>query len=201
MFERYAIYYTFDGLAGKLGACWLGWDIASGRGAEQPAVEGVDMTQATSRPRPYGFHATIKAPFYLAQGRSEAELKADFGALCKQSPEVQCGHLSLSRIGRFLALTVEDDRYVSALACQAVRALDVYRAPLCAEDLARRAKARLSEQQRAHLLQWGYPYVMDDFQFHVTLTGSLNDAKIEQVTAAGMLHFAPLLADPFNITH
>jgi hypothetical protein len=37
--------------------------------------------------------------------------------------------------------------------------------------------APLSERQRALLIEWGYPYVFDEFRFHMTLSSSLADAQ------------------------
>jgi len=42
-----------------------------------------------------------------------------------------------------------------------------------AAELARRRTLRLTAEQDAMLARWGYPYVLEDFRFHMTLTGSL----------------------------
>src|SRR6202000_780688 len=44
------------------------------------------------------------------------------------------------------------------------------------DDLGRRLAAPLTERQRALLVEWGYPYVFDEFRFHMTLSNSLDDA-------------------------
>ncbi|MCP6151516.1 DUF1045 domain-containing protein, partial [Klebsiella pneumoniae] len=60
------------------------------------------------------------------------------------------------------------------LAGCAVVDLDPLRAPLTAAEMARRRPEDLSERQRDHLLAYGYPYVLADFRFHMTLTGPLD---------------------------
>ena len=75
-----------------------------------------------------------------------------------------------------------------------MEALDGYRAPATDSELARRRAAGLTPRQEALLERWGYPYVMEELRFHVTLTGPLEDGEIEPVTAAAEAHFAPALA-------
>ncbi len=54
-----------------------------------------------------------------------------------------------------------------------VRSFEPFRAALSKADIARRKPEDLSEVHRANLLRWGYPYVMDEFRFHMTLTGQV----------------------------
>ena len=118
MFERYGIYYTFDEAIGETGAKWLGWDIARAR-----AHAAEDYTK---RPCKYGFHATVKAPFHLADGKTEADLQHAFNTLCATVSPVTPGALRLKSIGRFLALTIKgDDTALKSLASTVVRNMDV----------------------------------------------------------------------------
>lgn len=202
MFERFAVYITFDGLLGKRGADWLGWDISAGLAALRPRFDGIDLEQVTARPHPYGFHATIKAPFRLATGHSEEQLRAAFVAMCADLKPARSEGLHLSRIGRFLALTLNgDDSGIKVLAANVVQTLDPFRAPLTKQEIARRNPARLSDIQRANLMEWGYPHVMENFQFHATLTGPLKAATAAPVLAAAEQHFSPVLPAPIHIAH
>jgi 2'-5' RNA ligase len=63
------------------------------------------------------------------------------------------------------------------------REFDSFRRPLTPQDRARRNPERLTPRQREHLDRWGYPYVMEDFRFHMTLTGRLDPARREPVMA------------------
>ena len=40
-------------------------------------------------------------------------------------------------------------------------------------------KSGLTDRQEALLTQWGYPYVMEEFRFHITLTGALDPAHLD----------------------
>jgi hypothetical protein len=57
-----------------------------------------------------------------------------------------------------------------------MRALGGLRAKSSAADLARRLAAPLTESQRALLVEWGCPYVFDEFRSHMTLSSSLDAA-------------------------
>ena len=64
---------------------------------------------------------------------------------------------------------------MQALHADCGRAFDRCRAPLSDADLARRRRSPLTPEQDARLLAWGYPYVFEDFRFHMTLTGSVRE--------------------------
>ncbi|PWJ21891.1 DUF1045 domain-containing protein [Jannaschia seohaensis] len=154
---RYAIYWLPDGPLGRAGAEWLGWDARTGRGEGQHS------------PARYGFHATIKPPFRLAAGTEADGLVQAARDLAARLAPVALGHLRPARLGRFLALTPEHNP--AGLAAAMVEGLDAFRAPPGAEDLARRRASGLSPAQDALLQRWGYPYVMEEFRMHLTLTG------------------------------
>lgn len=173
MFRRYAIYFVPGGMWGDAGAAWLGWDNRSGRATAQP--QGADPA-LTERPRKYGFHATLKAPFAIADGQTPDALLAATETHARRLQPIPLPSLQVSRIGRFFAFTAPDQKApLSALAGALVRELDPFRAPLAEADLQRRRAARLTDAQDALLLDWGYPYVMEEFRFHLTLTGPLTD--------------------------
>lgn len=192
MFSRYAVYFVPDGPWGDFGADWLGWDNRSGseRKSPQPVL--------TERPRKYGFHATVKPPFRLATGVSPEQLSTALETLCAELDAIALSSLQLSRIGHFFALTAPDEaECLRGLASRVVAELDGFRAPLTAEDLARRRASRLTERQDALLEQWGYPYVMEEFRFHLTLTGPVKgrDAAPPGLDAA----LAPLAGTPLRL--
>ena len=109
--------------------------------------------------------------------------------------------LALTRLGGFLALTPDGDQAPLAdLAARIVRDLDSFRAPPSEAELARRRKPNLSARQQELLTLWGYPYVMEAFRFHITLTGRLPKAQALQTLAVLTPHLAPLLPAPFTIT-
>ncbi|MEI4469923.1 DUF1045 domain-containing protein [Frigidibacter sp. MR17.24] len=203
-FRRYAVYWAPP--AGDLAdftARWLGWDAAAGRERAHPALPGLPqpVAELTDTPRKYGFHGTLKPPFRLVDGADPARLCAAVERLAAGLAPVRLQGLRLARLGRFLALVPEGDTAgLAALAATLVRELDPWRAPLTTEDILRRHAARLNPGQKALLDRWGYPYVMDEFRFHLTLTGALADeAEAEAVAVALEPEIAPYLPRPLEI--
>lgn len=202
-FRRYAIYYAprAGGFADAT-AGWLGWDAVQGEAVAHPAVSGLPVAVAdlTAEPRKYGFHGTIKAPFRLADGVDLAMLEAGVGDLARHLRPVVMEGLSLRRLGRFLALVPEgDEADLLHLGAEVVSRLDPLRAALSPAELAKRDPARLSQRQRALLGLWGYPYVMEEFRFHLTLTGPLEDEVVAAVASVLDGWLAPVLPRPFVI--
>ena len=70
------------------------------------------------------------------------------------------------------------------LADACVRDFDGFRAPAGAVELAGRRAAGLSPRQEALLRAWGYPYVMQEFRFHMTLPQRLSETDRELVMTA-----------------
>lgn len=192
-FTRYGVYFTpRPGGFANSGATWLGWDLATG--------DHVDTAEgpATKRPRKYGFHGTIKPPFFLAKGHDVDALKAACATLCAQLVPVTLDGLEITKIGSFLALTPRGDMSALAdMAGQVVRDLDEFRAPPSSEETARRRKSSLTALQAENLVRWGYPYVMAAFKFHMTLTGPLPRDQVDAVQRRATAHFAGTLPAPF----
>ncbi|MFA8441140.1 DUF1045 domain-containing protein [Yoonia sp.] len=195
-YSRFAIYYVpAEGALADFGAAWLGWDVA--RGCETPQMDVPGLHDVTMTPRKYGFHATLKAPFRLADGRTVADLDAAVSDLVTGLAPATCNGLDLTALGGFLALTPDGDMTdLRRVATACVRNLDMFRAAATDAELARRRKTGLSALQEALLTQWGYPYVMEEFQFHMTLTGRLPQDGFAQWSKAVLRHL-PDLPRPF----
>jgi putative phosphonate metabolism protein len=199
-FRRHAVYYTPPpGALADFGAFWLGWDAVAGRRLPHaPEVEGAEEITAT--PRRYGFHATLKPPFRLAEGRTVAELEAAVARVAADTPAVRGARLGLERLGPFLALVpVSDHGPFSALGESMVRGLDDFRMPPSSAEMTRRRAAGLTPAQDAHLVRWGYPYVFEEFRFHMTLSGKLDPVTAARVEAALAPVLAEVVPDPFEI--
>ncbi len=184
-YRRYALYYSPPaGDFADFGAQWLGWDLRQGREVAQPALPGMDVAAVTAAPRKYGFHATLKAPFRLREDARAEALGAAVEKLAAGCQAVTLAGLTLTPVGRFLALTPEGDTAaLNALAARLGEGLEPFRAPLTEAERARRNPDRLTEYQRDLLDNWGYPYVFDEFRFHMTLTGGLDGKDQGRVTA------------------
>jgi putative phosphonate metabolism protein len=200
MFERYAIYYTPDGALADLGARWLGWDVATGTPRAHPEVPGLDVAALTETPRRYGMHGTVKPPFRLAEARDAEALAQAARAFCEGAAPVTLSGLELATMGGFLALLPTGDTApLRDLAAGAVRDLDAFRAPPGEAELAKRRQQSLTPAQEANLSAWGYPYVMDQFRFHITLTGRLRRADAQAARDSIAPLFEPVLPAPFVI--
>lgn len=197
-FTRFAVYYVPpEGALADFGARWLGWDIAEGAAVDQPHLPG--LHDITMTPRKYGFHGTLKPPFRLAGGTSLQGLQAALTQIALKCAPARCDGLSLTRLGHFLALTPAGDASgIARVAATCVSNLDEFRAPADAAELERRRKAGLSERQDANLRRWGYPYVMEDFRFHLTLTGRLEPERLDHWAEAVKMAL-PVLPEPFAI--
>lgn len=196
-FRRYGVYVVPGGALGGFGRDWLGWDLDAGLPVPHIAVEGLPkpLSDLTAIATPYGFHATIKPPFRLADRQTEADLRDAVAALAARHAPVRLDGLVLTDLDGFLVLTpLGDVPALHALAATAVRDLDAFRAPASKAELARRRAHGLSAAQEANLIQWGYPYVMEEFGFHITLTGRLSRPEAAQVRAVLTPLLAPLLA-------
>lgn len=203
-YQRYAIYYICPpGPLADFGAAWLGWDVETGAEVAHPEVAGLPapVAEITATPRKYGFHGTIKPPFRLAGGRSAEALVEEATALCARLAPVTLDALALSPLGHFLALTPRGDASALAtLAAACVEGLDDFRAPAGEAELARRRSRGLSPRQEENLRTWGYPYVMEDFRFHMTLSGRLSPEALEATAAALEPVIPPLVPVPYPIT-
>ena len=194
-FPRYAIYYaSAPGSAlDRFGAAMLGYDAYGG--CDLPFPDGVppDWRDLTEDPRKYGFHATLKAPMTLADGKTEADVAAACEAFASAPRPIPLIEPVVDSISGFIAvIPATPSAELQQLAAEATREFDSFRAPLTPEDRARRNPAKLSPRQCDYLDRWGYPYVMEEFRFHMTLTGRLEARRRETVMAMLRERFAQI---------
>jgi putative phosphonate metabolism protein len=206
MSERYAIYFApaaGSDLA-RFGDHWLGRNAETGASLEQPVLAGLDtarMRELTEAPRQYGFHGTLKPPFRLADGCDAGDLRRALAGFAAQQRGFEIESLTLEGLGGFIALAPDEPSpALSDLADQCVTEFDAYRGPPDAGELARRHAAGLTPRQAELLARWGYPYVLDEFRFHLTLTGPIADAA-ERARVARLLGplVAPLQQQPMPV--
>ena len=183
----------------QAGCHWLGADAVTGEALPQPLVPGLDpalMKQITAEPRRYGWHATLKPPFRLRAGQTLASLEVAVAALAQVLTACPLPGLQVGLLDGFVALRpVKPLPRVDALAAACVKALHPLAEPLTATELERRRKAKLTPQQDALLQAWGYPWVLDEFRFHCSLTSrleGLNEAQRSAVLSAAQVHFSGL---------
>lgn len=202
---RYAVYFTpeRDHPLARAAASWLGRDAFTGAPVVPPAVSGLSPAEIafhTAAARRYGFHATIKAPFRLADGESEASLLDALDAYAGKTAPVRVPRLVIGQIDGFFALLPSGGfAELKAFAASVVTAFDRFRAPITETEIERRNPETLSAEQFRNLCQWGYPYVFDAFRFHMTLSGRVSGGEAARVRAALEEVFEPVLAEPATI--
>lgn len=198
--KRYAVYYAPPaGAFADRASQWLGRDAVSGLAIEPPDL-GLCAVEITREPRRYGFHGTIKPPFRLAAAQDPEHLRQALIALADRLPPVTLSGLRLRALDGFLAFVPEgEDAALRDLAAEVVRSLEPFRAPLNEAEIACRRPERLTPRQRELLASFGYPYVMEEFRFHLTLTDRLSAPEAERAEEILRAHFAPVLPKPFTV--
>jgi putative phosphonate metabolism protein len=204
---RYALYYTPrpEETLAVAASQWLGRNPESGQARPQrpvPDITAERLAEITAEPRLYGFHGTLKAPIALADGVGERDFVDAVGHFAAKAAPLAVPALELAELSGFLALipatrcpALED------LADRCVVEFDEFRRPADEAELARRRAAPLTPRQDALLLRWGYPYVLEQWRFHLTLTGRLPDeAERATITATLGQRFGGFLDRPLPVT-
>lgn len=175
----------------EFGRRWLGRSASSSQEVtsnERLLLPGMNLAaidEITAEPRRYGFHATLKAPFRLSESLSETEFLDAVQRVATKRCAFALPIMAVREIGGFIALTPETQTSeLQDVAESCVRDLDKFRAPMTEDELARRKPEMLSSRQREYLKTWGYPYVFDEYRFHMTLTGPLPDDRRNAVRDA-----------------
>ena len=200
MAERFAIYYAPSATSNlwERAATWLGRDPSDGEHFDGP-VAGIDrgrllnLTQSANR---YGFHATLKAPMALDESVTEADLRAALTRFVGEHDPIVLGKPQLASLDGFLALLVDGNEALQDFAAHVVETFDTFRAPMTIKDRAARAGKGLTERQLELLDGYGYPYVFEEFRFHMTLSDRLTEADAADIAQAATTWFSPVLDEP-----
>jgi hypothetical protein len=184
---RYAVYFAPlpDSPWWQAGSQWLGRCAAGSTLKAMPTINGVSdevFKQVTAAPRRYGWHATLKAPFTLASGADVGQLQEALKTIAATSSPFELPPLKVALLDDFLAIVPQTrSAAADAAAARCVMELQPLAAPLSAKELLRRRQSPLTLAQDALLVRWGYPFVMDQFQLHCSLTSSLKHLSPQQV--------------------
>ncbi len=210
---RYAIYYVPDpgtALAAR-GSALLGRNSETGESADRPLLPGIAperLAALTAEAARYGLHATLKAPFFLKEGVAEQDLLDAAARFVLGRPPVLLHRLVLGRVRSFFTLLPAAEspaerqalHRLNALAADAARYFDAFRAPLSATEIARRNPENLTPRQRDMLVRWGYPHVFEEYRFHITLTAGARDEDEAAAVCAGLKgYLGPVLSEPVRI--
>ena len=197
---RYAIYFAppEGSELERVCSAILGRCARTGVALKQPAIPGIEparLAELTASPRHYGLHATLKPPFFLAESHDETELLENAAMIASKTRPFDLPGLELARIGSFLALTLTAPcPDLEDLARICVTVPDPMRRPPRPDELARRRAKGLTPNQERLLDLWGYPFVLEEMRFHLTLTGSIHDPEERKRIRAGLTTLlAPIL--------
>jgi hypothetical protein len=184
MTERFAIYFA----PAQESALWQ----AAESWFAQPDLPAISVSA-----RRYGFHATIKAPMALADGLDRAALEMALTEFAGARAPVSLGELRPTPIDGFLALTgAPQPQAVTDFAASVVVAFERFRQPMSTEDRARRLRTPLTARQIELMDEYGYPYVLEQFLFHMTLTDRLEPGPLAAMQARAADWFGAALAQP-----
>ena len=198
---RVAIYFAppEDSSLAIAGAHWLG--RAADSSTPCPQAEILGISEVTAEARLYGFHATLKPPFRLAPGKTWPDLVRTTKSLAARIAPFDLPPLAAADLHGFLALRETIPcAPLQALADACVEGLDAFRAPPTPEEDARRRRSPLTPAQERMLTRWGYPYVFEEWFFHMTLTRRLSAMEKEFWWPAAKEFFADALRVPQRVT-
>ncbi len=81
-----------------------------------------------------------------------------------------------------------------------MRAFEGYRVPLTEDQVVSYKLNRLTVHQEQMLEHWGYPYVMEEFRFHISVTDRIeNLAERKEVMKALEIFATPVLGKPIMV--
>ena len=180
---RYALYYApraEEALAVAAGR-WLGRNAETGEARDVVPVGGVSherLSAIVADPRQYGFHGTLKPPIVLVEGATERDFVDAVGTFASTERQIDVPSMMLAEVEDFLALVpAERCAALQDFSDRCVVEFDEFRRPADEAELARRRAAGLSQRQEDLLLRWGYPYLLEQGRFHLTLTGRVLDPR------------------------
>jgi putative phosphonate metabolism protein len=192
---RYAIYLvpSEEHSLYDIGQQLLGRDAHLCGPLPQPALDGVSaerLAAITETTRHYGFHATLKPPFRIAEHQSVEALHEQAERFAAARRPFIIPALEVTALDRFIA--VRPSQTCSALhelADDCIRSFDSFRAPPDTEEQAKRQAASLTEAQNKLLEQWGYPYVFEEYRPHFSITERIEEASARDKTAKAIRKF------------
>ncbi|MCP1470442.1 hypothetical protein J3E64_002130 [Sphingobium sp. OAS761] len=127
----------------------------------------------------YGWHGTICPPFQLGEGLTPAHLLTTVQLLANSIAPFDLA-VAPTWFRGFIALRPalgDGDDWMGTIASQALQRLFPLRRPLSPSETERRRTPELTKRQGELLTRWGYPYVLDEFLFHMTLTDPVADPE------------------------
>jgi hypothetical protein len=184
---RLAIYYTPPDSSplAIAAAKWLGRNSISLNESARKPLETLSPKrygEIIASPFHYGFHGTIKPPFRLAPGVEAGQVRAKLRSFAAKYQSFTLPPLAVTYMHNFFCLKPTGPcKALDQLAADAVIHFHKFRRPANEMELERRRSAGLTPGQEKSLREWGYPYLMDEFRFHLTLTGKIDNEREKQI--------------------
>lgn len=180
MAPRYALYFAPEpgSPLEEFGRRWLGRNgvPADMPPPEVPGISPTRIRELTDNARRYGFHGTLKPPFELPPRASREALLEAVRIFARGVSPIELPPLELAVIGKFIALTpIRSSVGLENLAALCVRTFEGFRKPLTDEQMAHYLRNKLTVHQTQMLEHWGYPYVMEEFRFHISITDRIDN--------------------------
>lgn len=168
-----------------------------------PTFCAEERRQILAAPKHYGFHATIKPPFRLRSQYYLQDLENEVAAFAQEERNrpFEGSSLEVAEMGGFFCLQpVKRSLALQRFAARTVRHFDHFREPADELEIKRRRAGGLTDRQDQLLLEWGYPYVLDEFIFHLTLTGKIQNPSNREVIRQELVdRFRRAIRQPLQI--
>jgi hypothetical protein len=171
---------------------------------EQPILPGVDcheLRELTALPRHYGFHATLVPPLVLRQDCQAEDFLDHVRAVAESVHPFELPPLSVREVGNFIAMVPAGQEAVAALAETCLRALRPLGEPPSLAEIEKRRARGLTPVQGRLLADWGYPYVLQEYLFHFTLTGPVRDKARRRALRRRIADFTEPLREKTHHVH
>jgi len=190
-YSRYAIYYAppKESSLEEFGRYWFGWDplnaklINNKRRINYLNRFGIknliNIDKNVLIAKKYGFHGTLIPPFKLNKNYSTNTLFKKTEEIAKKLKKFKFYKFKLKKINNFYAFVQnKKNNNINKLSNRLVRELFKFRSPLTKKEIDRRNPSKLSKLQLNILYKWGYPYLMSEFNFHMTLASEVKGNKL-----------------------
>ena len=190
-YSRYAIYYAppKESSLEEFGRYWFGWDPLNAKlinnkqrinylnGFGIKNLKNIDKNVLIAKK--YGFHGTLIPPFKLNKNYSTNLLFKKTEDIAKKFKKFKFYKFKLKKMNNFYAFVQnKKNNNINKLSNRLVRELFKFRSPLTKKEIDRRNPSKLSKLQLNILYKWGYPYLMSEFNFHMTLASEVTGNKL-----------------------
>ena len=190
-YSRYAIYYAppKESSLEEFGRYWFGWDPLNAKLINNKQrinylnrfgiknLKNIDKNVLIAKK--YGFHGTLIPPFKLNKNYSTNTLFKKTEDIAKKFKKFKFYKFKLKRINNFYAFVQnKKNSNINKISNRLVKELFKFRSPLTKKEIDKRNPSKLSKLQLNILHKWGYPYLMSEFKFHMTLASEVTGNKL-----------------------